>query len=170
MSSRPKSTANNNVASFDIERFKKQMEAFAEGRDREPLFDIDFEDIQRLSESANGDKSDTLIVGPTAEAQLRRLFSYFGFHQLPATYGELMGNFLYCRALYSQPAPAGCSEEDRRIWDKAILSACSKCDPERLEAQTAVVNGKYELLPEIHVRRETWAKNTAAYTEFEDGE
>lgn len=68
----PKSTVNNSIASFDIERFKKHMEAFAEGRDPEPLFDIDFEDIQRLSDSANGDKSDAIVLGPTAEAQLRR--------------------------------------------------------------------------------------------------
>lgn len=165
---RTSKTSANNIASFEIERFKKQVAALAEGRDPEPLFDIDFEDIQRLSESANGDKSDALVIGPTAEAQLRRLFSFYGFHQLPANYGELMGNFLYCRALHKQPAPVGCSEADKVIWDKSILSACQKCDPERLEAQTAVVNKQYELLPEIHARRDTWAKNTADYREFED--
>lgn len=64
--------------------------------------DVDFSDVTRMSLCAEDgafidDLNDPVSLGTRAAAQVRTVFWRHGLHQVPATYGELVGNLNYCR-------------------------------------------------------------------------
>lgn len=67
--------------------------------------DIDFSDVQRVHEVCNDGTplltpDDPVLLGPRAHAQVRELFWHYGLRQIPSTWGELEGNWDYCRRLH----------------------------------------------------------------------
>lgn len=65
---------------------------------------LDFSDIERLYSLGEDGKpifslNDTVILGPQAQLQVRALFWRYALRNVPLTWGELEGNWNYCRLL-----------------------------------------------------------------------
>ncbi len=83
--------------------------------------EVDFSDVLRQSaRDKDGefvdDLADPIQLGPKAMVQVRQIFWRHGLQRFPATYGELLGNYNYCRLvsmwlwLFSPTEPAGMRE------------------------------------------------------------
>lgn len=86
------------LASARMERDWKKM-AYAAGS-----VDIDFKDVERFCGiDENGayvlTLGDRIVLGGQAGIQVRNLFWRYGLRQMPTTWGELRGNWNYCRLL-----------------------------------------------------------------------
>ena len=86
------------LASARMERDWKKM-AYAAGS-----VDIDFKDVERFcGMDENGayvlTLGDRIVLGGQSGIQVRNLFWRYGLRQMPTTWGELRGNWNYCRLL-----------------------------------------------------------------------
>jgi hypothetical protein len=65
---------------------------------------VDFSDIERIYSLGKDGKpvfslDDPVVLGPRAQLQVRALFWRFALRNVPLTWGELEGNWNYCRML-----------------------------------------------------------------------
>jgi hypothetical protein len=90
-----------NIVSLTAERITRasQRQAYRAG-----AVALDFSDVVRRCERTPAGQfehrlTDPVELGPTAQLQVRQLFWRCGLRQMPATWGELVGNWNYCRLL-----------------------------------------------------------------------
>ena len=93
----PKKTQNtSNVLDMQPAICDKWLAGLETAVDDEGLSSIDFSDITRIQLADNESTQDELIYGTRAKAQILHAFKFFGFLELPRTWGELQGVYEFC--------------------------------------------------------------------------
>lgn len=142
----------NNVIPLKERRLKRELEKGLSMFDPQGLLNIPFEDITQGVDTANESPSDPILLGPKATAAIKRLYAEFGITSMPATIGELLGSFWYCKTLQSFAigSPAGVSEQGKKLEHEATLSTFEEYAPELLESVIAARAKDKDALKEIH--------------------
>lgn len=144
------------VISFKKAKATNDFKKFIAQGDPRGLFEIPFNDIARISDSANTGNSDPVLLGDKAQRALAALFQEFGLFGLPETWGQLMGAVWYCRAVYSQITKIKTNPADDALFEEIGLNLYRKYRPELVESVIAYRLGDLPELKRIHEERLTW--------------
>jgi hypothetical protein len=100
--------------------------------DVEGLTLIDFSDVTRIQKADNESTQDEVLYGTRAEAQVLHAFKFFGFVELPRTWGELQGVYDFC--VFFRSTWVGSRHTPLRDQIKRIaIESINDCFPEYSE-------------------------------------
>jgi hypothetical protein len=127
--------------------------------------DIDFSDVQRVHEVGNDGTprlapDDPVLLGPRAHAQVRELFWHYGLRQIPSTWGELEGNWDFCRRLHLWLIAMTPEEPESAL--KRLRTYHNQQQPGRGDLLWLLMNGDVDGAYAWHVDNQTFQHNALA--------
>lgn len=126
---------------------------------------VDFSDIERIYSLGKDGRpaftlNDPIVLGPHAQLQVRSLFWHFALRRTPLTWGELEGNWNYCRLLnmwlVDMEQYAG-DESDLR----QVIARHNERQPGRGTLLSLLRDGDIESAYAWHVANDTFHRNAS---------
>lgn len=138
-----------NVINLAEHRAAAEFKALMGLPDPKKLFDVPLEDVTQEQQSANESPSDRILLGPRAQAGIKRLLTAFGIEETPQTVGELFGAMHYCKFLQLQTFTLNTRKEDVDLFHECVIELAQKRYPELVDSIKAYVCGDLAELQRI---------------------
>lgn len=124
--------------------------------------EIDFSDVRRVcAVREDGSplltQADPVVLGPHAHTQVRELFWHYGLRQIPSTWGQLTGNWDYCRGLHLSLISMNPEEPESTL--KRLRTSHNRKQPGRGDVLWMLMNGDTEGVYAWHADHNTFEYN-----------